>query len=77
MGEKARLVLVEHVLPDRAEESADSRRIFMDDVQMLVMLNGKERTEEEFRALMQQAGLRLTRVVNTDSIFQLIEAVPA
>ena len=76
MGAEARLILVEHVMPARAEDSADSRRIFMDDVQMLAMLGGQERTEEEYAALMRAAGLRLTRVLPTDSIFQLIEGVP-
>jgi hypothetical protein len=76
MGAEARLILVEHVMPARAEDSADSRRIFMDDVQMLTMLGGQERTEQEYAALMRAAGLRLTRVLSTDSIFQLIEGVP-
>jgi orsellinic acid C2-O-methyltransferase len=77
MGPQSLLMLVEHVMPARAEDSADSRRIFMDDVQMLVMLAGRERTEDEYAALMRQAGLRLTRVIPTDSIFQLIEGVSA
>jgi hypothetical protein len=75
MGSKGRLILVEHVMPVRAEYTADSRRIFLDDVQMLVMLGGKERTEAEYRTLMDEAGLRLTQVITTDSIFQLIEGV--
>ncbi|TMD30391.1 MAG: hypothetical protein E6I95_15620 [Chloroflexi bacterium] len=54
-----------------------SRRIFMVDVQMLVMLAGRERTEDEYRELLRAAGLRLTQVIPTDSRFQLIEAVPA
>ena len=77
MGPNARLILVEHIIPARAEESADSRRNFMDDIQMMVMLGGKERTKEEYSTLMRGAGLRLTRVLPTDSIFQLIEGVPA
>jgi hypothetical protein len=76
MGAHARLILVEHVMPAHAEASADSRRIFMDDIQMLVMLAGKERTEAEYASLMRAAGVRLTRVLTTDSIFQLIEGVP-
>jgi hypothetical protein len=76
MAPDSRLVLVEHVLPAHAKDSADSRRIFMDDVQMLVMLAGKERTEDEYRQLMDRAGINLTRVVSTESIFQLIEGVP-
>jgi hypothetical protein len=77
MGPQARIILVEYVLQDRAEESADSRRTFMEDVQMLVMLDGQERTEEQYATLMRAAGLRLTQVLPTASIFQVIEGVPA
>ena len=77
MGPQARLILVEHVLQDRAQDSADSRRIFMADVQMMVMLDGQERTERQYATLMSAAGLRLTQVLPTASIFQLIEGVPA
>ena len=76
MGPQARLVLVEHVLPDRAVDSADSRRIFIDDIQMLVMLGGQERTVPEYAKLMEAGGLRLTQVLPTDSVYELIEAVP-
>ena len=77
MGESSRLILVERVLPVRAEESADARAVFMTDIQMLVMFGSRERTEAEYGALMQKAGLRLTRVIPTNSVFQLIEGVPA
>jgi len=76
MKPDARLLLVEQILPDRAEDSPISRRIFMTDVQMLVVLAGRERTEAEYRDLLRGADLRLTRVIPTDSRFQLIEAVP-
>jgi hypothetical protein len=77
MGAGARVILVERILPARAVETAASRGVFMGDVQMLVVLGGRERTEEEFKALLQSAGLRLTRVIPTDSPFHLIEGVPA
>lgn len=77
MGPAAKLILVEHVVPDRAEDSAESRRIFMEDVQMMVMLDGQERTADQFGTLMKAAGLRLTKVFQTASVFQLIEGVPA
>lgn len=76
MVPEARLILVEHVMPAQAEDSADSRRIFMDDVQMLVMLAGKERTEGEYRDLMGKAGIELTRVIPTQSVYQLIGGIP-
>jgi hypothetical protein len=49
----------------------------MVDMQMLVMLGGRERTLEEFRALLESAGFKLTRVIPTESPLQLIEAIPA
>ena len=76
MKPDARLLLIEQIVPARAEDSALSRRLFMTDVQMLVMLAGRERTEDEYRDLLHGAGLRLTPVITTESRFQLIEAVP-
>jgi hypothetical protein len=76
MGPTARLILVEQIVPARAQETPETRRVLMDDVQMLVMLNGQERTEDELRALLHGAGLRLTRSIPTESRFHLIEAVP-
>jgi hypothetical protein len=35
---------------------------------------GQERTEEEYRALLAKAGLRLTRVIPTHSPVSIIEA---
>jgi len=42
---------------------------------MLVMTGGRERTEEEFRALYDEAGFSLTKVVPTESPFSVIEGV--
>jgi hypothetical protein len=48
------------------------------DIEMLTMtVGGKERTEEEFRALFASAGLRLNRIVPTERPICVIEAVPA
>ena len=55
---------------------AVARALFMTDIQMLVILGGRERTEEEFRTLFEGADLRLARVIPTTSVFQLIEGVP-
>jgi orsellinic acid C2-O-methyltransferase len=77
MGPDARLILVERIMPARAEESPAARSVFMGDMQMLVLLGGRERTTEEFEALFQAAGLRLSRAIPTASGFHLIEALPA
>jgi O-methyltransferase domain/Dimerisation domain len=69
---RARVLLVEAVLPDGDEPSL--ARVF--DIEMLV-IGGRERTEAEYRALLARAGLRLTRVVPSAGPFSVIEAVAA
>jgi len=44
---------------------------------MLVSLTGRERTADEFRVLFAAAGLELTRVTPTASLFFVLEAVVA
>jgi O-methyltransferase domain len=45
------------------------------DIQMLALLNGKERTQAEWKELLYAAGFQLTRVVPTPSFAQVVEAV--
>ena len=48
------------------------------DLEMMVICDGKERTEAEYRELLAGAGFKLTRIVPTEgSPFSLVEAVPA
>ncbi len=47
------------------------------DLNMMVMLGGRERTEAEFADLCQQAGLRLQRTLPTSSPWFVLEAVKA
>ncbi len=77
MGPERRLILIEWIVPARSEDSAVARQLFMADMQMMVMLGGRERTLDEFRALLEGAGFQLTRVIPTESAFHLIEAIPA
>ena len=44
---------------------------------MLVMTGGLERTEDEFRKLLDASGFRLARVINTESPISIVEAEPA
>jgi hypothetical protein len=44
------------------------------DLNMLVLLGGRERTEEEYQRLFQAAGFRLERIIPTRSPFSVIEA---
>jgi O-methyltransferase domain len=47
------------------------------DIQMLVHLPGKERTQAEWKELLLAAGFQLTRVVPTPSFAHVVEAVRA
>jgi hypothetical protein len=47
------------------------------DLNMLVMLGGVERTEDEFRRLFERAGLILTRIVPTGAEVSVIEGAKA
>jgi len=46
------------------------------DMVMLVFPGGQERTEAEYGSLLGRAGFRLNRVVSTESIVSVVEAVP-
>src|SRR5216683_1809650 len=46
------------------------------DITMLIMTGGEERTESEWRSLLQSAGFALTRVYKKEGQFDLIEAKP-
>jgi hypothetical protein len=47
------------------------------DLEMMVLCDGKERTEQEYRELLAGAGYKLSRIVPTAGHFSLVEAVPA
>ena len=67
------VLVVETVLgrPGHEVEAAFS------DLNMLVLPGGRERTEPEYAALFDGAGLRLTRVIDTGTRFSILEAVAA
>jgi hypothetical protein len=71
MPPHGRLLVVESVIPPGNEPFAGK---FLDLV-MLLIPGGKERTEEEYRALFQQAGFNLSKIVPTGSEVSVIEAV--
>jgi hypothetical protein len=65
-----KILLVELVVPPDNQPSAVQPM----DLNMLVMLGGRERTEAEFEGLLAGAGFRLDRVSPTHSPFSVIEA---
>jgi O-methyltransferase domain/Dimerisation domain len=47
------------------------------DIEMLVLAGGRERTEQEYRALFAVAGFELTKIIPTQTTLSLIEGVKA
>ena len=77
MGSAARLLIIEGVYPPRIDQSEASRGAAANDVNMLVCTGGRQRSEAEFRALYEAAGLKLTRIVPTEARVGVIEGVRA
>jgi hypothetical protein len=69
----SRLLIVEMVVPSD-EAPHPGRR---NDIGMLVLTGGQERTEPEYRELLDKAGFRMVRVVPTESAVSVVEAFPA
>lgn len=73
MRPDARLLLVEGVYPARIDHGIASRGAALNDVNMLVVTGGRQRSEAEFRELYAAAGFRLSRIVPTMSGACIIE----
>jgi hypothetical protein len=71
MASDARVVVAELPLPEEGEAMPMAAML---DLNMLVMLGGRERTAVEYAALLEQAGLRLERVLPTAAPIAVIEA---
>jgi hypothetical protein len=71
MKENGKVLIVEVVVPE-GNEPHQSKLV---DLEMLVSPGGVERTANEYRELLAQAGLRLTRIIQTKSPFSIIEGV--
>lgn len=70
MQAAAAVLLLETVLPEHGHASAAA----MADVNMMVLLAGRERTKEQYRKLLEAADLRMTRVIPISERESLIEA---
>ena len=72
MMEDARLLVVEAIVPPHGEPHFAKYQ----DLEMLVLVGGQERTLEEYSALFAQAQFKLVRVVPTQEYSSIIDAVP-
>ncbi len=76
MKASGRLLIAEGVYPAHMEASLECRGAAANDVNMLVSTGGRQRSEEEFRALYRAAGFELTKIVPTVARLALIEGAP-
>jgi hypothetical protein len=77
MVDRSRLLLIERILPERIEPNdALTRAKFIHDINMMVNPGGRERTEAEFRHLLAQANLQLTRVLPIPGPLAVMEIDP-
>jgi hypothetical protein len=74
MAPGSKLLIVERLLAGGNEPALD---VVMADVTMLIQVGGRERTDTEYRALLEAADLRLAAIVPTTTPFSVLEAVPA
>jgi O-methyltransferase domain len=74
MKDSSRLLLIERVLPDNPRNDPFA---YLQDLNMLHALNGRERCEAEFGGLLAHSGFRLSRIVRTPGPFAVIEGQSA
>lgn len=70
---KAKLLLIEAII-DESETGAFAMDL---DIEMLVFASGRERTEPQWRTLLEKAGFRLTRAISLAGMSGIVEAEAA
>ncbi len=72
MSKTSKLILLEFVVTEQQKTARQA----MEDLFMLVVTGGRERTEEQFRKLLAEAGLQLTSHIPTEGRRSILEAIP-
>jgi hypothetical protein len=70
---KARLLIVEHLMPETLEPSDAHRALAANDLHMMVALGAAERTQAQFAELFTANGLALERVWASPTTFSILE----
>lgn len=71
MPSDGKVLVVERVLPDGGVQKGP-----LTDLNMLVLMGGRERTRKEYEVLLARAGFRITQVLAMGEAWSLIEGVP-
>jgi len=72
LKDSGKLLLIERIMPELPDHDLD---LILEDVHMLALTGGRQRTEAEHRELLAAAGFTLTRIVPTRSRFSIVESV--
>lgn len=68
----SKLIIIERIICDDENKT----NTYLGDINMLITIGGKERTEEEFNKLFNEAGFKLNKLVLTKSAFSILECEP-
>ena len=74
MGPSSKVLLVEGIIP-AGSASAEHAQGLWDDVLMMVLLGGRERTTEQYERLLGAAGLHLGAIIPVGPGLYVIEAL--
>jgi ubiquinone/menaquinone biosynthesis C-methylase UbiE len=74
MQPRARLLVIERLMPEKLEPSPEAEALARSDLHMLVALGAQERTHAEMHALLASSGLKPLRTLDTASGFQIVES---
>jgi hypothetical protein len=74
IGDDGRVLLVERLMPARVVASPAAQSSSLSDLTMMVMNGGRERTEAEYRELLDRASLALVRIVPIETGASVLEA---
>jgi O-methyltransferase domain/Dimerisation domain len=73
-GGDAAVLIIERIVPERLGKTAAETTVICGDINMMVSTGGVERTQQEYRQLLESAGFELARVIPTRSVFSILEA---
>jgi O-methyltransferase len=78
MAPDARLLILDRVVPEQIQPGPLTQSHAMLDLTMMLWTaGGRERTAQEFEAMMKRAGLRLVRIISMSIPDSLLELTPA
>lgn len=69
-----RILIVERTLPALVTDAPEHLNVVMTDLQMMVQLGSRERTEEQYRALLEQTGWRFRGSIR-EELYSVVEGL--